>query len=165
MQFSLRFKRFTFLPFLGLLLLLGCKDEFAERVEEQKRLDDSYIQAYLEDAKITNAQRQESGIYYIPGTPGTGAQIQKSNEVQVHYIGRSFTTGTFYSTYSSGTLATFVVGQTGLRGLDEGLQLLKNGERATIIIPSGLAYGRNYGNYNIPPNSILMYELEIKSVK
>jgi hypothetical protein len=51
---------------LGFLFLAACEDRFAEMAKEQREQDEKDIQAYLEFHKIQNAQRQPSGLYYIP---------------------------------------------------------------------------------------------------
>jgi peptidyl-prolyl cis-trans isomerase A (cyclophilin A) len=72
----------------------------------------------------------------------------------------------FESTYENGQPGNFVigVGQV-LKGWDEGLQLMKEGETATLIIPSGMAYGRSGRYPSIPGNAILIFEMNILEVK
>lgn len=154
---------------LGLSLFSSCKDEFKERYEEQQRADEQIIQKYLQDNNITNYQRQASGVYYLPQTPGTGSKVQKTSTVEMHSIGRLVGyqgTPKFESTYENGQTKRVRIGANQVvRGLEEGLQLMSQGEEASIIIPSGLAYGR-YGNYgSIPPNAVLLYEIKIEKVE
>jgi FKBP-type peptidyl-prolyl cis-trans isomerase len=87
--------------------------------------------------------------------------------VKAHYINRFLSGYKLESTYDSGQPGTFVIGQSNMvPGLTDGLLLLKNGEKATIIIPSHLGYGR-YGAYyqGIPPNAVLVYEINVLEVK
>jgi FKBP-type peptidyl-prolyl cis-trans isomerase len=151
---------------LGFLFLAACEDRFAEMAKEQREQDEKDIQAYLEFHKIQNAQRQPSGLYYIPQTPGTGARVQKGSTVKAHYIGKFMSGAKFESTYENGQPGNFVigVGQV-LKGWDEGLQLMKEGETATLIIPSGMAYGRSGRYPSIPGNAILIFEMNILEVK
>jgi FKBP-type peptidyl-prolyl cis-trans isomerase len=153
---------------LGLVFFSSCKDEFRERYEDQQKADDEFIQQYLKENNITNYQRQASGVYYLPQTPGNGTKVQKTSTVEMHYIGRLLNYGNskFESTYENGQTKRVRIGaQQVVRGFDEGLQLLQQDEKATLIIPSGLAYGR-YGNYStIPGNAILLYEVSILKIE
>jgi peptidylprolyl isomerase len=150
-----------FLFLLFGLFISSCKDDYTERIKQQKEADDASIQEYLTYNNIQNAQRQPSGVYYIPQTPGTGAQVQRGNTIKIHYIGRYLSTQKFESTYDSGQPLT-VVANTGrnnglTEGLNEGLLLLKEGEKATIIVPSMLGYGQY--------TSVLVYEVSVLEVK
>jgi FKBP-type peptidyl-prolyl cis-trans isomerase len=153
---------------LGLTLLSSCKDEYQARYQDQQKAEDQLIQEYLVANNITTAQRQASGLYYIPGTPGNGTKIQKTNTVQVHYIGRLLNYGSakFESTYENGQTKQVKFGLNQVvKGLEEGLLLMEAGEKATLIMPSGLGYGQ-YGNgYTIPANSTLLYEITVMEVK
>ncbi|MOA51205.1 putative FKBP-type peptidyl-prolyl cis-trans isomerase [compost metagenome] len=52
-----------------------------------------------------------------------------------------------------------------IAGWDEGLQLLKKGEKAVFVIPSGLAYGERAMGADIPANSILVFDVELVDIK
>jgi peptidylprolyl isomerase len=153
---------------LGLTLFSSCKDEFKERYEAQQKADDEFIQQYLKDNNITNYQRQASGVYYLPQTPGNGTKVQKTSNVEMHSIGRLLNYGNskFESTYENGQTKRVRIGANQVvRGLEEGLQLMQQDEKASIIIPSGLAFGQ-YGSYpTIPGNAILLYEISILKVE
>jgi FKBP-type peptidyl-prolyl cis-trans isomerase len=153
---------------LGLALFSSCKDEYQERYQEQQKAEEQLIQDYLVANNITTAQRQASGLYYIPVTPGNGTQVQKTNTVQVHYIGRLLNYGSakFESTYENGQTKQVKFGLNQVvKGLEEGLLLMEAGEKATLIMPSGLGYGQ-YGNgVTIPGNATLIYEVTIMDVK
>jgi FKBP-type peptidyl-prolyl cis-trans isomerase len=58
---------------------------------------------------------------------------------------------------------TLGVGQV-IKGWDEGVQLLNLGSRATFFIPSGLAYGDRGAGAAIPPNAVLMFDVEVLSI-
>jgi len=144
--------------FCGFLFLSSCKDDYTEQINQQKELDDQAIKQYLTDNDILNAQRQSSGVYYIPQVAGNGTQIKRGNIVKAHYIGRYITGQKFESTYDLGQPASFTVGASSvLPGMNEGLMLMQNGEKATLIIPSLMGYGQY--------TSILIYELTILEVK
>jgi FKBP-type peptidyl-prolyl cis-trans isomerases 1 len=52
-----------------------------------------------------------------------------------------------------------------IRGWDEGIALMKTGEKGTLIIPSALGYGAAGAGANIPPNSVLIFDVELLEVK
>lgn len=159
--------RACFLLLLGLALFSSCKDEYQERYEEQQKREDQLIRDYLADSNITTAQRQASGMYFISQTPGDGTKVQKGSTVEIHSIGRLLNYGSakFESTYDDGQTKRVKVGANQVvRGLDEGLLLMEQGQKATIIMPSGLGYGQ-YGNYStIPGNAVLLYEITILKI-
>ncbi|MGV3502121.1 MAG: FKBP-type peptidyl-prolyl cis-trans isomerase [Adhaeribacter sp.] len=153
---------------LGLTLFSSCKDEYQERFKEQQKADEEFIQSYLTANQITTAQRQASGVYYLPQTTGNGTKVQKTSTVTYHSIGRLLNYGSskFESTYEDGQTKRTKLGMNYLvKGLEEGLSLMQEGEKATIIVPSGQAYGRT-GNYTtVPGNAVLLYEITIEKVE
>ncbi|PZD79545.1 peptidylprolyl isomerase [Mesonia sp. K7] len=94
-----------------------------------------------------------------------GKAPQRGQNVKVHYKGM-LTDGTkFDSSYDRGQPLPFPVG-TGkvIPGWDEGIMMLKEGEKATLIIPPYLGYGEK-GIGPIPPNAILVFEVELVAVE
>ncbi|RDC65262.1 FKBP-type peptidyl-prolyl cis-trans isomerase [Adhaeribacter pallidiroseus] len=158
---------------LVLLSLAGCKskDPYEEYEKRQREQDDLFIQEYLTGNKITNFTKSTTGLYYLPQQVGTGAKIQLGNSVTMHYIGRFLNGQKFESSYDTGVPLTFTVGgnvaSNGtpvLKGMNEGIVLMNNLEKSTLIIPSHLGYGRsNYGY--VPAGTVLVYELTILDVK
>jgi FKBP-type peptidyl-prolyl cis-trans isomerase len=153
---------------LGLALFSSCKDEYQERFKKQQQADDTFIQEYLKANNIQNAQRQASGVYYIPLTPGNGTRVQKTSNLELHSIGRLLNYGSakFESTYENGKTRDVKLGLNQMvKGLEEGLSLMQEGEKAKIIVPSGLGYGQA-GNYTtIPGNAVLLYEIYLVDIK
>jgi peptidylprolyl isomerase len=132
---------------------------------EQAATDDALIRTYMaKDTTIHNFTKTNSGLYYIRRREGTGAQVQSGNTVKVHYIGRFLNGNKFDSSYDRNSPFMVTVEKTNvIKGWTEGLQLMKNDEKATLYIPSALAYGRG-GSTNIPANTVLVFEMEILSV-
>ncbi|QNF32943.1 FKBP-type peptidyl-prolyl cis-trans isomerase [Adhaeribacter swui] len=155
------FKMARFSLILSLLLVLGfagCKSEdpYQQYANRQREADDAFIQKYLADNKITNFTKSTTGLYYLPGQPGSGDKAQKGNTITMHYIGRYLVNGQkMESTYDSGIPSTFVVGAGRLAGLNEGATLMNKGEKATLILPSHLAYGTD----------VIMYEITVLDIK
>jgi FKBP-type peptidyl-prolyl cis-trans isomerase FklB len=104
-----------------------------------------------------------SGLQYKVITAGAGKRPQKSDKVTVNYRGRLIDGTEFDSSYSRNEPATFGVGQV-IPGWTEALQLMQEGDKWEIYIPSKLAYGERGAGARIPPNSTLIFEVELLSV-
>jgi len=106
-----------------------------------------------------------SGLRYEDIVAGTGASPQPGQEVTVHYTGMFDTGAKFESSLDSGQPIKFKigVGQV-IQGWDEGLMTMKVGGKRKLVIPPQLGYGaRRMGP--IPPNSTLVFDVELLSVQ
>ena len=104
-----------------------------------------------------------SGLQYKVMTEGNGAQPKATDTVTVNYRG-TLTDGTeFDSSYKRNQPASFPVGGV-IKGWTEALQLMKAGSKYQLFIPADLAYGKE-GRPGIPPNSVLIFEVELMDVK
>lgn len=115
-----------------------------------------------EDTMVT-----KSGLKYIYVEKNKkGRQIKAGDKVEVHYSGY-FTDGRkFDSSHDRNQTFSVPVGQSKvIKGWDEGLQLLKKGEKAQLIIPYQLAYGERGRQPLIPPKSTLIFDIEIIDVQ
>lgn len=118
---------------------------------------------FLEENKAKEGVKvTESGLQYQVLTEGTGAQPKAEDTVKVHYKGTLIDGTEFDSSYSRNEPAEFGVGQV-IRGWVEGLQLMKVGAKYKFFIPSDLAYGPQ-GRPSIPPNSVLVFEVELLDI-
>lgn len=130
--------------------------------------DDALIQKYIADNKITGAQKQASGLYYVPvvanatGTPATAGKT-----VSVLYTGKLLDGSTFDASSQHGnTPLSFTLGaKQVIAGWDEGIALMRKGEKATLLIPSALAYGSSSPGTAIPANSVLRFDVELTDVQ
>jgi FKBP-type peptidyl-prolyl cis-trans isomerase len=131
--------------------------------------DDYIITKYLADNKITTAQKQPSGLYYVPGTTNpSGPLASVGKTASVLYTGR-FVTGSgsiFDASSQHGNVPfDFVVGKGQvIPGWDEGIALMRKGEKGQLLIPSALAYGSR-GSTTIPANTVLRFDVEVTDVK
>ncbi|MGI4863190.1 MAG: FKBP-type peptidyl-prolyl cis-trans isomerase [Janthinobacterium lividum] len=129
--------------------------------------DDALIQKYLADNSITTAQKQPSGLYYVPGTANpSGAQAVAGTTPSVLYTGKLLNGTVFDASSQHGNAPiSFVVGRGQvIAGWDEGIALMRKGEKGQLIIPSALAYSAS-GSGTIAPNTILRFDIEITDVK
>lgn len=135
--------------------------EREKRIAEAVKKADAAIEELAAGFEKTN-----SGLRYQMIQKGDGKQAEKGKGVSVHYKG-SLPDGTvFDSSYQRKQPIDFTlgIGQV-IRGWDEGIQLLKVGDKARFVIPSELAYGSQGAGGVIPPNAILIFDVELMDVK
>ena len=112
------------------------------------------------DGVVTTA----SGLQYEIMEEGTGVMPLDTDTVEVHYHGTLIDGTVFDSSVESGEPATFAV--TGvIAGWTEALQLMKEGSKWKLFIPSELAYGPRQRSEEIKANSTLIFEVELIDVK
>lgn len=131
------------------------------RIEQQKKAQEEALKKLTEGFEKT-----DSGLYYKILKEGDGAKAQKGQTVSVHYKG-ALTDGTeFDSSYKRNEPIEFQlgVGQV-ISGWDEGISLLKVGDKARFVIPHHLAYGERGAAGVIPPKATLVFDVELKAVK
>ncbi len=152
-------------------LLLLCSVFFATTAfaQDQAKIDDDILTAYFKKNKI-KATKTASGLYYVIHKKGEGETAKKGAKVGMNYLGRFLDGKKFdgnidenYVPVEGRQVLSFNVGVgMVIKGWDEGILLLSKGARATLYIPSHLAYGPA-GRPGIPPNSILMFDVEMIS--
>lgn len=137
------------------------QDKMLALAAEQMATDKAIITDFLKE-KGVEAQVTENGLYYVITQEGSGATPERGQKVNVHYKGTLLDGTQFDSSYDRGAPFTFTlgVGQV-IRGWDEGLALLNKGAKATLYIPSPLAYGNRAAGPVIKPNSVLVFEVEM----
>ena len=104
-----------------------------------------------------------SGLQYRVLAEGQGKSPKATDEVTVNYRGALIDGTEFGSSYSQGKPLTLKVNGV-IRGWSEALQLMKEGSKWQIYLPPDLAYG-DRGTGRIPPNSTLIFDIELISVK
>jgi FKBP-type peptidyl-prolyl cis-trans isomerase len=121
---------------------------------------DVYLAANKSQPGVTTLP---DGLQYIVLTNGTGALPTASDTVTVNYRGTLIDGTEFDSSYKRGQPATFPVGGV-IHGWTEALQKMTVGSKWKLFIPSELAYGEQ-GRPGIPPNSVLIFEVELLDTK
>ena len=126
------------------------KDKFENELAE--------LDQYLIDNSITVGPTS-SGIYYIEVKEGSGPATKGGDEVKVRY------TGTFLDgeEFDSGVFTFFLGYGQVIPGWDEGIKYMNEAGKATLIIPSNMAYGPN-GRGSIPGYSTLLFDVEILDI-
>ena len=149
------------------LLMTSCKKEEQVDNKDYTAIDEEIIKKYLADSKITTGQRQPSGLYFVPVTTApSGTPAVAGKTVCVLYTGYLMNGSVFDASSRRGNAPyTFVLGRREvIDGWDQGIALMRKGEKALLLIPSALGYGSNSAG-SIPPNSVTRFEVELVDVK
>ncbi len=108
-------------------------------------------------------EKTASGIVITTLTEGHGANPKSSDTVKVHYRGQLINGKEFDSSYSRGQPTTFPLNRV-IPCWTEGVQMMKVGGKAKLVCPSSLAYGSRGIPGTIPPDSILVFEVELLDI-
>lgn len=142
------------------------KDDFGNQIVENLHVSEEKEMELLENyLELTNttSKADSSGLYVISLTEGTGKMPEPGDEVTVHYTGTYISGEPFDSSLGKQPF-TFIIGEGSvIKGWELGLQQIKEGGKARLIIPSKLAYGKN-GKGDILPYSTLIFEIELIDV-
>lgn len=151
--------------------------EVEQRIKDEKKK----IKEYLKKNKL-EAESTASGLHYIIHEEGTGETPEAGDQVSVNYVGKLIDSGEVFDTNikeegkklekmakrpdDSYQPFKFQIGRRQvIPGWDEGLSLLKKGSKATLYIPSHIAYGEQGAGQDIPPNSILVFDIEFLDIE
>ncbi|MBT5288835.1 MAG: peptidylprolyl isomerase [Flavobacterium sp.] len=133
----------------------------AKREEEEKKKQQEIL-----DTVALGYDETTSGLRYKILQNGDGKQAIKGANVSVHYKGQLLDGTVFDSSYKRKQPIDFPVGVGQvIAGWDEGILLLKVGDKARFVIPSNLAYGESGAGGVIPPNATLIFDVELMDVK
>ena len=133
----------------------------------EKQLEEEKIKAEEELEKLASGfDKTDSGLRYQILQEGSGLKAEKGKTVSVHYKGQLSDGTVFDSSYKRNEPIDFPlgVGQV-IKGWDEGIQLLKVGDKARLVIPSDLGYGAQGAGGVIPPNATLIFDVELMDIK
>jgi FKBP-type peptidyl-prolyl cis-trans isomerase len=134
--------------------------------DREKKIAEAKAKADAElDKLAAGFKKTDSGLRYQILQKGDGAQAEKGKNISVHYKGQLADGTVFDSSYQRKQPIDFTVGiGQVIRGWDEGLQLMKVGDKARLVIPSDLAYGSQGAGGVIPPNATLIFDVELMQV-
>jgi FKBP-type peptidyl-prolyl cis-trans isomerase len=117
------------------------------------------------DTKTADWKTTASGLKYQVMKQGSGGPSPKATDtVKVHYHGTLMDGTVFDSSVQRGQPISFPLNGV-IPGWTEGLQLMKTGDKFKFEIPPGLAYGPNSPSPKIPPNSTLVFEVELLAIE
>lgn len=128
----------------------------------QAAADDTYIQQLIKENKTDAVLKQES-VYYTVLKESTGPQVKLTDTVTVFYKGYLLSDGSVFD-QTKEKPATFPLARL-IKGWQIGVALCKVGGKIKIIIPSGIGYSIRTRAAKIPPNSILVFEVEVVEAK
>jgi FKBP-type peptidyl-prolyl cis-trans isomerase len=162
--------------------------QLAEHENQMKIIDEDTIQRFLIRNRLQRkATRTNSGLYVVDSVAGQGTPVTAGRQVSVKYIGRFLSNGAHPSSsgyaasygnasYPAGSIfdnstenrsscgcVVFTAGSGAVPGFNEGLLLMRKGDRKLLLLPSRLAYGPA-GSSTIPTDSALMFDVEILDV-
>jgi len=132
----------------------------AEAEGKNKEAGDAYLAENKEREGVTVT---ESGLQYEVLVEGDGEIPTADKSVTVHYTGMLIDGTVFDSSVERGEPATFPVNGV-IQGWIEALQLMAEGSKFRLVIPSNLAYGERGAGQQIGPHSTLVFEVELLSV-
>ncbi len=142
------------------LLKVIKKEVYVKMMEDKEK---TTIEAYLA-AQSWNVEPDEYGLYYLETQSGKGAKAAVGSTVSINYSGKLMD-GTVFDASAKNNPLTFQLGKGEvIPGLDIGITHMSPGAKATLIIPSKLAYGDKYAGI-IPPYTPIVYDIELIQAK
>ena len=134
--------------------------EMAAEAAKNEKISQDYFD---KNAKLDGVVALPSGLQYKIIKAGEGASPKAESKVQVHYSGTLLDGTEFDSSYKRGEPASFPVNGV-IAGWTEALQLMKEGAKWQLVIPSELAYAERGAPPMIPPNATLLFDVELLKI-
>ena len=163
--------------------------QLSEHQDQLKQIDDDTIQSYLRrNNLLAKATKTNSGLYVVNLVDGTGTTVKAGDRVRLKYVGKFLSNGAHPSStgypaspgdsrYPQGVIfdnsadnhtscgcVVFTAGSGLTPGFNEGLLLMRVGDRKLLLVPSRLGYGPG-GNTGIPGDSALLFDVEILGIQ
>jgi peptidylprolyl isomerase len=142
------------------LVLCACARQEPPPPSNQAQKENAFMPAN------TNEVTTPSGLKYVELAVGQGASPSKGQTVVVHYTGWLTNGSKFDSSVDRGQPFSFKIGMGQvIKGWDEGVMMMKVGGKRKLVIPPDLAYGQRGFPGAIPPNSTLIFEVQLLDVQ
>ena len=151
--------KYTFLTIILTLFLACDSNENGNEPVDYKLQNEQDITAYIADKNL-NAQKSESGLYYVINEEGTGDRPTSNSNVTVAYKGYYLNGSVFDQSNANGI--SFGLQQV-IKGWTEGITYFKEGGSGMLLVPAHLGYGNN-DSRGIPGGSVLIFEINLISV-
>lgn len=153
--------KYTFLALVAVLFVCCSPKESEEEVKpiDYTAKNDAEIKTYIADNQL-DAQKSNSGLYYVITDGGTGKQPTATSNITVTY--KAYFTDKTVFDQSSESGVSFSLNQV-IPGWTEGLQYFKEGGSGILLIPAHLGYG-SFDYRGIPGGSVLIFEVKLISV-
>lgn len=150
-------------------LIVNLKQE--ARKTQLRKIQESIVQnaeeskKFLEEnAKKEGVKTTDSGLQYIILNEGEGLSPELQDQVTVHYRGTFIDGKEFDNSYAKGEPQTMQTDAV-IKGWTEAIRMMKAGSKWKIFLPPELAYGRSGLGEKIPPNKVLVFELELLAIE
>lgn len=165
-------------------LVIGMREVFeAKECQLTDQEASMFVQSYMQEAMVAKMEKAKAeglaflaenktkegvketatGLQYKVITSGKGKKPVAADQVTVHYTGKLVDGTVFDSSVERGQPATFGVTEV-IAGWTEVLQLMSEGDKWTVFLPSELGYGEQGAGGQIPPHSVLIFEIELIKV-
>jgi FKBP-type peptidyl-prolyl cis-trans isomerase FkpA/FKBP-type peptidyl-prolyl cis-trans isomerase FklB len=125
----------------------------------QFQIDQNLIIDYIAEHNL-NVKRESNGLFYIIHNEGDGPLLRRGMPVKADYKGYFLDGATFDSSYERGKPIRFTIGQMA-PGWDQAMKLVNRGTSMTLLLPSFLGYGEEGFADLVPPNTVLLFDIEI----
>ncbi len=142
------------------ILQMKMQEAEAKKAEAEKVENIKWISAFLEE----KLEKTASGLEYKVLKMGEGAKPKATDYVTVHYSGYLTDGSKFDSSVDRGTPASFPLDGV-IKGWTEGVQLMPIGSKFRFKIPSELGYGSTGSQGRIPPNAVLVFDIELIAIE
>jgi len=136
--------------------------EEKEKIKEKRKFEEEILIKEI----VKGMKQTSSGLWYKIIENSIKSRPKVGDLVKIHYTGMLLNGNVFDSSYSKNMPIEFTLGAGRvIKGWDEGLSLIPIGASAKLVIPSNLAYGEQGAGGVIPPNSTLIFEVEVLDSK
>ena len=139
-------------------------DKLVKQVVEEAAKNDPNLKYLAENKKKEGVSETGSGLQFKVLKASEGRKPKATDTVTVHYKGTLVNGQEFDSSYKRGEPISFPLNRV-IPGWSEGVQLMNLGSKAELVIPSELGYGSRGAGGVIPPNSTLIFEIELLEIQ
>ncbi len=134
-------------------------------LEILKQKEPGLIEEYVKSNNVTVTPDDE-GLYYIETKKGSGDKISKGKIIILNYTLKYTSGEVLFSSLTRGQTIDFEFGtQFDTKGFNKGIEKMRKGGKATLLVPSILAYGAQGAGDQLAPYTPLVYEIEIIDIK